>query len=162
MSHTLAYDCASQISRQGGRYGLIEENPSMATIAGARPLHGHRNPQALRRVPIGRDRLLPSRFIEIGHEHRCLALAIEYIKTYNILKGRIAPFEMVYQLAIIQRRERPRRAISTLRPHVLTLRAHPTRPFVSAGRRIGDAPISAPITMGVHILAPFEQASEQP
>ena len=43
---------------------------------------GH--PQALRRIPIGRDRLLPSRFVEIGHEHRCLALAIEDIKTYNI------------------------------------------------------------------------------
>ncbi|WP_302233638.1 hypothetical protein [uncultured Adlercreutzia sp.] len=162
MSHTLAYDCASQISRQGSRYGLIEENPGMAAIAGARPFHGYRNSQAIRRVPIGRDRLLPSRFVEIGHEHRCLALTIEDIKTYNILKGRIASFEMVYQLAIAQQRERPRRAISALRSHILTFRAHTANPLVGASRRIGDAPIFAPITMGVHVLATLEQASEQP
>ena len=162
MSHTLAYDCASQISRQGGRYGLIEENPGMAAIAGARPFHGYRNSQALRRVPIGRDRLLPSRFVEIGHEHRCLVLAIEDIKTYNILKGRIEPFEMVYQLAIAQRRERPRRTTGALRPHVLALRTYPANPLVGASWRIGDASIFAPVTVGVHILAAFEQTSEQP
>lgn len=105
MSHTLAYDCASQISRQGGRYGLIEENPGMATIAGARPLHSHRHPQALRRIPIGRDRLLPSRFVEIGYENRRLALTIEDIKTYSIPERGITTFEMVYQLAIAQQRE---------------------------------------------------------
>ena len=162
MSHTLAYDCASQISRQGGRYGLIEENPGMAAVAGARPLHGHRNPRALPRIPIGRDRLLPSRFVEIGYKNRCLALTIEDIKTYNILKGRIAPFEMVYQLAIAQGRERPRRAISALRSRILAFRAHAANPLVSAGRRISDASIFAPIAVGVHVLATLEQASEQP
>ena len=162
MSHTLAYDGASQISRQGGCYGLIEENPGMAAITGARPLHGHRHPQALRRIPIGRDRLLPSRFVEIGYENRCLALAIEDIKTYNTLKGRIASFEMVYQLAIAQRRERPRWAISALRSHILAFRAHAANPLVSASRRIGNASIFAPITVGIHILATLEQASEQP
>lgn len=162
MSHTLAYDCTSQISRQGGRYRLIEENPGMAAIAGARPLHGHRHPQALRCVPIGRDGFPPPYLVEIGHEHRCLALAIENIKAYNILKGRIAPFEMVYQLAIAQRRERPRRAISAFRSHILAFRAHTASPLVGAGWRIGDAPIFAPITMGVHVLATLEQASEQP
>ena len=69
---------------------------------------------------------------------------------------------MVYQLAIAQRRERPRRAISALRSHVLTFRAHTANPLVSASRRIGDAPIFAPITMGVYVLATLEQASEQP
>lgn len=161
MRHRLRDERAAEVAGELRAYGALEEEPDVAAVARARPLHACLQAVRLRGLSDGVRGVLPLALVEIHDEKRRGRVLVERVKAENVAEPVVQALEMADDRGVRQGRERLLLAKGALRMRVLDARAHPALPFVFAGGDVADAAVFPAESVRMDVGPSFEERPEQ-